>query len=243
MSQFSRILPSVMLALLIPQPALAAADPKSDVSTSETRRILHAYGTCVINRQEARAAQAIVGNVSNGELIRKYGSLIDGTCLPPKIGTVVKVRFQGDQYRYSLADALVRKQLAALPAPVLDAVPRLDHRDPGQPPVRVTPTGKRFKEKQYQAALRAYDQDRAYSYLSRYGECVVRVNPAAARDLLLTDPVTVQEAGRFAAMKVALGTCLPEDESLALGKLALRGTIAVNYYRLAYAAGIARATR
>ena len=220
-----------------------AAQPQSDLQATETRRMLHSYGACVVKRQEARAAQAIVANITNSELIRRYGSLIDGTCLPQKMGSMVQVRFQGDQYRYALADALVRKQFASTPAPVLDSVARLQHRDPVSAPARVTPKGKRLKEKQYQAALREYEAEQAYSYLSRYGECVVRVNPTAARDLLLTEPGTAQETERFAALRTALGTCLREDQKLSLGKLALRGTIAINYYRLARAAGLSGAPR
>ena len=223
------------------QPLLA--QPQSDLQATETRRLLHSYGACVVKRQEARAAQAIVANITNSELIRRYGSLIDGTCLPPRKGSMLQVRFQGDQYRYALADALVRKQFAATPAPVLDTVPRLQHRDPGTPPARVNAKGKRLKERQYQSALRDFEAEQAYSYLSRYGECVVRVNPAAARDLLLSEPGTAQENQRFAALRIPFGTCLPEDQKLSLGKQALRGTIAINYYRLARAAGQGGAVR
>ena len=228
-------------AALSAQPLLA--QPLSDLQATETRRLLHAYGACVVKRQEARAAQAIVANITNSELIRRYGSLIDGTCLPPRKGSPVQVRFQGDQYRYALADALVRKQFASTPAPVLESVARLQHRDPGAAPARVNAKGKRLKEKQYLAALRDYEAEQAYSYLSRYGECVVRVNPAAARDLLLSEPGTPQENQRFAALRIPFGTCLPEDQKLSLGKLALRGTIAINYYRLARSAGLGGVAR
>lgn len=231
----------LIAAGLMSQP-LIAAQPESDLQATETRRLLHAYGACVVKRQEARAAQAIVANIDNGELLRRYGSLIDGTCLPARMGRV-QVRFQGDQYRYALADALARKQYASTPAPALDIVPRLQHRDPGAEPARVTAKGRRLKEKEYQAALREFAAEQAYSYLSRYGECVVRVNPAAARDLLLTEPGTPQETERFAALRTAFGSCLREDQKLSLGKLALRGTIAINYYRLARAAGLGGVAR
>ena len=81
-----------------------------------------------------------------------------------------------------------------------------------------------------------------FSYLSRYGECVVRADPAGSRALLAAKPETPEEASRFAALRLALATCLPEGHTLEFGKLALRGTIAVNYYRLAKAAaaGVAK---
>ena len=146
----------------------------------------------------------------------------------------VKVRFTGDHFRYALADALVRRQLAALPAPALDAVPRLTHHEPTEP-LRTDKKGKPLSAKKYQQALDNYKEAQAFAYLSRYGECVVRVNPAAARALLLTEPTSAAETAQFSAMSTALGNCLPEGQSLAFGKLALRGTIAINYYRLAKA--------
>ena len=65
---------------------------------------------------------------------------------------------------------------------------------------------------------------------------MVRVDPAAARALLLTMPESPEENARFAAMGTTFGSCLAEGETLKLGKLALRGTMAINYYRLAKAA-------
>jgi hypothetical protein len=54
-------------------------------------------------------------------------------------------------------------------------------------------------------------------------------------------PNSPEEASQFAAMQQSLGACLPAGQQLKFGKLDLRGTIAVNYYRLAKAAaGAAR---
>ena len=213
-----------------------AQNRDSELNFRETRTMLHQYGRCVVKLEQALASQAISRNVDNGELLRRYDRLIVGKCLPMGYATVAKVQFKGDQYRYALADALVRKELAAAPAPDLETVPQLDHRDPGLPPTISSASGKRLSEKKFQEALRGHEQAQAFTYLSRYGECVVRVNPAAARALLLTDPETPGEAAQFNAMQTALGTCLPENQTRGFGKLALRGTIAVNYYRLALAA-------
>ena len=225
----------VAMALFAGHAAAAAQQTGSDVSVTETRQILHRYGACVVKRQQARASEAILADVDNGVLLKKYGRLIDGSCLPAQPGRTVKVRFQGDQYRYALADSLVAREFAGQPAPVLDAVPRLDHREPGDPPSRLSAKGKALSERAYQDELRGYELAKANAYLSRFGECVVRNDPAAARALLLTAPTSAEEASRFDAMRTALGTCLPENETLNFGKLALRGTVALNYYRLAHA--------
>ena len=225
---------SIFALAVIAVAASAAQD--SDLSAKETLLLVHKYGECIVDRQQKRASEAILNNVTNTELIRRYSRLIDGHCLPKQRGGVLKARFQGDQYRYALADALVRKEFSIAPALNLDAVPRLYHRDAGLAPSPIGPNGKPLKDSEYRKLVEKYEQDQAFTYMSRFGECVVRVNPAAARALLLTEAATPKEDAQFAALHTALGTCLPEGRTLELGKQALRGTIAINYYRLAKAA-------
>ena len=178
---------SLLLLLFATAAAPVPTKAQSDLSPAETRKLLEEYGVCIVKWRRAQASEAILRNVNNGELMRRYPRLVDGSCLPMRPASVMKVKFVGDQFRYALADALVRSELAALPAPSLDMVPALDHRDPTAPS-RLSPKGKPLSEKAFAAALQSYDEAKAFSFLSRYGECVVRVNPAAARVLLLTKP-------------------------------------------------------
>jgi hypothetical protein len=226
----------ILIPLLFGAVAPATVQPKSDFSAAETRKILDDYGACVVKAQRARASEAILRNVGNGELMRRYPQLIKGECLPRQGWAALQVKFAGDQYRYALADALVRLDLAARPAPVLDAVPLLDHRAPGDPPSKLSPKGKPLKPAQYEAALRAYERAKGFNFVSRFGECVVRLNPAAARALLLTRPETPEERAAFAPMGTAFGTCMPEGVTVSFSKVVIRGTVALNYYRLAQAA-------
>jgi hypothetical protein len=223
-----------MIAAAVAAPT--TKDRESDYSAVETRKLVWDYAQCVIRgQQQPRASDAILANVGNDELLHKYPSLIDGKCLPVRAGAVIKARFQGDQFRYALADALVRKELASAPALDFEPLPLLDHRLPFEP-ARFDKTGRPLKAKAYEEAVEGYERAKAFAFISRYGECVVRTDPSAARSLLLTDPGTAQEAQQFASMTNALGTCLREGETLSFGKLALRGTIAINYYRLTKAA-------
>ena len=225
-----------MIALSIITAAVATGvESKPDIPADETRKVVHEYGECIVKHNQRRASAAILANADNAELMRKYGSLIDGKCLG-RPSVAVEARFKGDQYRYALADALVRKELASMAAPDLTGVPQLDHRDPGEPPAAVDKKGKPLKQKDYQEALERYRIAQGYTYLSRYGECVVRSNPGAARALLLTKPESADEKQQFNALANALSVCVPEGETMSFGKLALRGTVAVNYYRLAKAA-------
>ena len=148
-----------------------------------------------------------------------------------------KVTVDGQQIEVPQgATVLQACELAGTPAPVLTGVPRLDHREPKGPPSATDAKGRPLKQKDYQKALADYEEAKAFSFLSRYGECVVRVDPAAARALLLTEPASAEEASRFAAMQTALATCMPPDQSLEFSKVTLRGTVAINYYRLSNAA-------
>lgn len=221
-------------AMLVAEPLGSA--PETDLSSKETRAVVHAYATCVVKRQPRQAAEAIQRNIDNGAMMRQYPKLFDGGCLTGKPTEVMKARFVGDLYRYAIADALVRRDLATFAQNDFSTLPPLNHREPGEPPARIDGKGKKLTEKAYQDALASYEKSRGFSYLSKYGECAVRLNPAGAQALLLTTPDTADEAARFKALFPALSTCLPEGQTLKFGKVTLRGTIAINYYRLAMAA-------
>jgi hypothetical protein len=223
----------LVAAVLVAGTAGIAAEP--EYSTRETRAITHAYAKCVVARRPAKASEALLRNIDNPTFMREYPTLIIGECLTRQTGPTagrVKMTFAGDLYRYALADALVNRELATVAVPDLSAVPRLDHRDPGPPPQPVAPNGRRLSKKKYETAVLRHKVAQTYFYLSRYGECVVRQAPNDSRALLLTVPDSPEETDRFAALQPALGTCLPEGTTLKFGRVALRGSIAVNYYRL-----------
>jgi hypothetical protein len=223
----------LVLALLV-APSMAAA--QSDVSTAETRALMHAYARCVVGAQPARASEAILRNADNSTILREYRRLIVPECLSREVKQTTEMRFGGDLYRYALADALVRRELAVQPVPDFDKVPRLTHREAGAQPTPIAANGKRLSKRKYEAALKSYHEDVGYSFLSKYGECVVRVDPANSKALLMATPDSAPEAVVFKALQPALATCLAEGQTLTFGKVALRGTIAINYYRLAHAA-------
>lgn len=217
-------------------PAVRADD--SDYTTKETRALMHAYAQCVVRRQGKKASEAVLANVDNGIILRKYPMLIIGDCLARKVNSTTSMSFSGDLYRYALADALVKSEFADQQAPDLSAVPRLEHRQPSPPPPNAVnlATGKKLSKKQLEEAQRDYAAGVAYSFLSKYGECVVRTAPTEAKGLLLTIPDSSEETLAFKALQLGLSTCLAPGETLKFGRVALRGTIAINYYRLAHAA-------
>ena len=229
------------LSLLL-APAVVAAQGLSDdwsdadYSTKETRALTHAYAQCVVRRQAAKAAEAIAANVGNDAILRDYRMLIRPECLSRQIHQSTQMRFTGDLYRYALADALVNRELAAEPAPNPDSAPRLAHHEPGEPPQAVDARGRKLGKRKLEEARKTHGRDVAYAFLSHYGECVVRTDTAGAKALLTTTPDSSEESAGFAALRPTFSRCLPEGHTLRFGKVALRGSVAINYYRLAHAA-------
>jgi len=161
--------------------------------------------------------------------------LIIDDCLAREARQSVMMRFSGDLYRYALADALVNRELAAHTMPDLSTLPRLDHREPGEEPREVTAAGKKLSKKKFEDAKKGYAQTVAYAFLSKYGECVSRLNPGGAKALLLTAADSQEETARFGALRPALERCMPEGNTIRFGRTALRGSLAINYYRLSHA--------
>jgi hypothetical protein len=226
----------VVAALAVSAAAAPVFAFQSDYSTKETRALMHAYAKCVVGRKPAKASQALLRNVDNGTILREYRALIIGECLVRETSMDAQMSFKGDLYRYALADALVNRELAAQDPPDLSMLPRLDHNEPGEAPREVTPAGKKLSKKKFEDAKKGYDQGVAYAFLSKYGECVVRLEPRGSKALLLTAPDSQEETAGFVTLRAALSTCMPEGSTVRFGRTALRGSIAINYYRLAHAA-------
>ena len=216
--------------------ATSAAAEDKPYSVKETRFIAYKYGQCAVRGHAAGASEAVMRNVDNETLVKRYSVLINGSCLPVP-GT--KLAFPGDFYRYALADGLFSRRLASRPAPDFTNVPPLAHAPAPEYPVPPLDNDQ-VSNLLYAGALRKAQQAASFRALSIYGECVVRVSPAHARTLLLTEPETAAEREGFNAMQPALSQCMPDDKTMTLDKFVLRGIIAVNYYRLAMTALQAR---
>jgi hypothetical protein len=230
------------LALVLP--LLTVAAPAAafqsgydfEYSSKEVRPLMQAYADCVVRRQPARASEAVLANLGNEALLKNYQELIIGECLVRQTHAESQMRFKGDLYRYALAEALFKRELAAQPALDLSAAPKLDHRAPGPAPQPVDAKGHKLSKRRYEEAVAGYRQQVAFAFLSKYGECVVRQAPVEARALLLTKADSGEETGRFGLLRPALAACMPEGHTISFGRVALRGTVAINYYRLAHAA-------
>ena len=224
------------IVLVAAAAAQAAAADKSDLSVQETRKLMYDYAACVVAKRPAQASAAILGDVDNATIIKRFPALIDSGCLGREVIGRSKMRFTGDLYRYALADALVARDYAKAPAPALAAVAPLTHRSAGDPPAALGATATKTQRARYDRALASYNERATFRFLATYGECVVRADAPGAKALLDVRPDSPGDAERFRALGNALQRCMPEGQTVAMGKVALRGSIATNYYRLAHAA-------
>jgi hypothetical protein len=229
-----RILAGLCGAMLAAGMAVpGAAMYRDDYSTRESRALMHAYAKCVVKRESRRAAEALIRNADNGTILRDYEDLVIEDCLSREVQVTTKMTFGGDLYRYALADALVNRELADRPIPDLAAVPPLSHWALPEPPAPPPPGAKKSARKRYEKNRKDYEEGVGLTFLSRYGECIVRTNPEDAKALLLTTPDSPDEASHFDALRAAFATCLAQGRTYRFTRTVLRGSIAINYYRLA----------
>ena len=76
--------------------------------------------------------------------------------------------------------------------------------------------------------------------LGTVGECAVRANPSGARDLLETKLNSKEERQAVQTLQPAIASCIPAGVQVGFDLTSLRGTVAANYYRLAFAPNLSQ---
>ncbi len=221
---------SALAAVLI---AATAASADTGAEAARTRTVARDYSRCVVKKHGDAASAAIMSDSGNGDIERHYAGLMDSDCLGMVAGSV-QLRFGGDQFRYALADALVRARLAGQPADSFaDRLP-LAHL-PSPAPGTLDAALAKVKTKREQDEVRKqYERAVVTAWMSRYGECVVRREPEKARRWLLTEPDQPEEISRINDLRPAFAECFT-DGTMTFNRTTMRGAVAINYYRLAMA--------
>lgn len=223
---------------------LAWAAPTS--SSAEMRAVIAGFARCVVKRDYDRAKALVLANDDNETLVRKHGQLIDGSCLPPGASSSpggLQVRFSGDLVYYALADTLVSTDFRDAPARDVKTAKALQHRL-FEGSMYKPKSGKKLRARKAEELETKRGVALASYHLSRFGECVVRADPVKSRALLLTTPSAEAEASLLTALTPTFGVCHEAGRPVESDPMMLRGAVAVNYYRLAYAPRVAEgATR
>lgn len=225
------ILGSIAAAFVIGSTA-SAADKSDQKEVAANRKIMSEFARCVFDAYSKKATEVIVSNIDNTTIQKRYGLLIDGECLGKTAGSV-KLTMGGDLFRYALADAIFQKNFAKRPSLDFAQAPKLDHVSFGDRAAFEAGMAK-IKNKKRRASMQYnFDQYNGVAYLSRFGECIVRLNPAAARNVLLTPVASPAELAAIAPLRPALAECLVPGSTVTFNAGMIRGVAAINYVRLA----------
>ncbi|MBS3930531.1 MAG: hypothetical protein KGZ65_04790 [Sphingomonadales bacterium] len=232
---------------------LSASQTEAGLSGSrlaEYREDVRSYATCTVRNHHDRARELVLANVDNHTMERKFADIYTSKKLAFIFGCK-ELMLRGDQgivvdpdlYRASLADVLVNKDLKVVEVGSFDSVGPLTHLAPQSASDFEAAYAKARSNAAKETVKKARDASVAKAWLSQFGECVVRRDQATAKEWLLTKPESAEEASAIGKATPALGACLVAGEKLTFDKHVLRGTVAINYYRLAMAksqAGVSR---
>lgn len=191
-----------------------------------SRAVMAEFARCIVRRKHDVAARVVLDPAADLGAERERGLFISD-CMPAR----TRMRAKAMQMRYGLAEALVIADLKQVPASFIDVAP-LEHRAFVDRPMPAEVAADPERLAGWNAFAEAAT---AYAALSPYGECIVRNAPAASVALLRTPLDGDEEKAAIAAMAPALSGCVPKGQKLAVNRFNLRGTVALNLYRLAKA--------
>jgi hypothetical protein len=201
-----------------------------DASPAVSRAVMAEFAGCVVRRKHDVAAEVVLDPSQQLGSEDNKGLFISD-CMP----SGARMRAKAAQMRYGLAEALVLADVKAAPADLSDVAP-LQH----PPFVDASMPAAVAADPERVARWQAFaEAARAYASLAPIGECVVRANPAGSFALLKTAVESDEEKAALGAIAPALPGCVKKGEQLSVNRFNLRGTIALNFYRLAQAPRVA----
>ena len=229
-SSIAKLIAGMLLAVTA-APTLA----RQPIGTTQTRSISANYADCVVKKSAPQARGAIAELANSLTVQKKYRRLIDPTCMAQVTTNTSSdgIAFGGDTFFYTMADALIRKDYAQSGPTDFSAIAPLIHR---QKLANPSASEREESSKRQQAEFeKDLAKSNAFNTLSRFGECAVRGNPEVSRQLSLTEVGSADERLKFNILLPALAKCLPPEATVKFSPFLLRGTIALNYFRLAFA--------
>lgn len=210
-------------------PVALGAKEQSAKEIAHVRQVAAAFGDCVVKRSAPVARAVILGNLHDGQIQKSAYRLIDGNCLvKANDGMGAMMKFTGDLFRYTMAQALVRMDYPVERAFDFSNATPLLHLTPDT----VSPELAGGTSRKAKKAVQNSAKEQMISALSKYGECVSRQAPGDVHAVLLSPLNSRQEYDAFGKLAEPLGVCLSEGQ-LKFSREVLRGVLALNFYRLA----------
>ncbi|HWI75967.1 MAG TPA: hypothetical protein VNS53_02650 [Sphingomicrobium sp.] len=221
-----------------------AASAQDDISldTMAKRKSVQIFADCVVKRHLEGARQFVLSGSGSGG--SEAAKILDSECIGAAtadvggMGGIVTLQAPRNEIRFAVAEALVHRDLRNFdPNEIAKAAP-LPQSTLNSALYAIKDSAKLSENERQERILqleRARSRDEALVALTNYGECVVRKNPVGARNLLESRVNGPEEGDAFQAMMPAFSACLDKGKDFKSDRNLLRGTIALNYYRLALA--------
>jgi hypothetical protein len=234
-----KIIPSAIVAvmtMLLVSPALGETTSRKNGPDLENVR---SYAACTVRNFHDRSQKLVLADVDNKTMERKFGDIYPSAALGYVANCEeLELRFRTvnidpDAFRASVAEFLVTKDIGQSLLKDFLAVPPLTHLQVESDQSYQDRLSAAKSDKRRASIKKSRDLYVSRRWLSVYGECVVRKDATTTRDLLTAKPGSTDESSAILRIKPALGDCLLQGASLTFDRSTLRGTIAINYYRLA----------
>ena len=221
----------ISAALLASTSAFAG---KADDQAME-RKVLAEFGKCVVKLDPVSSKTAVLSDLESAEIYKNHKKLMDSSCLPSTVGSGIRLQMDDVSLKAAIAQTLIYRDLQNSQFNDFTQAPPLTHRQPYPLKTVNDKTGLPLSEKAIKSQQEAIARKTLAYTVSRFGECVVRSDPASARNVVFARIGTPEEMAAMKAMAPVLSSCIAKGENVAFTRLSIRNTLAVNYYRLANA--------
>lgn len=218
-----------LLATVMTAGPASAAEP----TKPQMRKIGAELYACQVASKPKEAGEFILERSTGRNAYQAMGRVLDPACMKGEAFKYVEtLRGNLDLIRYGVASALVlREYKGAYPATIA-AAPALKH-TPRPFDETAFRQSSRFRNLGPKSLTQAKQEKAVYDFLERFGDCVVRRDPAAAQRFLTTPVGSRDEGQALAGVRPGLAACLPPGRQANLDLDLIRGTMADNFYRLA----------
>ena len=219
----------------------AAAWSGEDMSKADSRLVMRDFANCMAGHH-SNDARAYLALDPSRPLTAEQAQLLRSDCMPmvspapiPVIlgahTPTIAIKGSRENYRFALAEALLLRTYRRSAPAIAPEAPPLSH--PALVVGSPMPVDWHWDASEWFNHIKRSQQD---ALASAFGECVVRASPELSWTLLKTDVGSSAEAQAFEPLKPVLATCLGQTGGMAHGKFGIRGSIALNFYRLTMAA-------
>ncbi len=226
------IRPILISAALV---ASTAALADKAVDQAMERKVAANFGKCVVKLDPVSAKKAVLSDLESAEINKDHKKLLDPRCLPSTVGSGIRLQMDDLSLKAAIAQTLIYRDLQNSQFSDFTRAPPLTHRQPYPLKTINDKTGLPLSEKSIKSQQEAIARKTLAYTLSRFGECVVRTDPASARNVVFAPIGTTEEMAAIKAMAPVLSSCIAKGENVAFTRLSIRNTLGVNYYRLANA--------